>query len=61
MKQNPQVSATVTPELWEQLQELSQKEGRSISNMASILLQAAVNERNRKKKKKPNGLQSGQD
>ncbi len=51
MTQNPQVSATVTKEIHEQILIIAEKESRSVSSMVSILLTQAVKERNRKKKK----------
>ena len=56
-EQKPQVSASIPDELHTNITELAQKEGRSISSMVAILLQAAVNERNRKKKNKKDGFQ----
>lgn len=56
MKQNPQVSATVSPELFAEISKMAEKECRSISAMASILLQYAITEktRNRRGSKKNN-------
>lgn len=59
MKGNPQVCSTITEELYLEIEQMAKKEGRSVSNMAGVLLQAAVNERNRRKKKKSDGLQPG--
>lgn len=56
-EQKPQVSASIPEELHKSIVELADKEGRSISSMVAILLQAAVNERNRKKKKQKDGFQ----
>lgn len=47
---NPQISATIPGDLLEQIEKLAMKENRSMSEMIAILLQRAVNERNRKKK-----------
>ena len=47
---NPQVSATVTPELFSDIAELAVKEDRSISKMVAILLEQAVKNRLRKRK-----------
>ncbi len=47
---NPQVSATIPSALYEQIVELSKKNNRSVSEMVAILLQRALNERNRKRK-----------
>lgn len=44
----PQVSATVTPELVEELKKIAEKEKRTISSTVEILLERAVKERNRK-------------
>lgn len=58
-EQNPQVSSTVSKELKSDINYYAEKEGRTTSNMVAILLQAAVNERNRKRKKQKDGLQPG--
>jgi hypothetical protein len=50
MTQNPQVSATVSKEVHEQIVLLAEKESRSVSSMVSVLLTNAIKERNRKKK-----------
>ena len=50
MPQNPQVSTTVTQELYEDILSIAEKESRSISSIVSILLQQAVKERKRKRK-----------
>jgi hypothetical protein len=50
MKQNPQVSATITPELNEEIVKMAEKESRSVSGMVAVLLHYAVKEKNRKKK-----------
>lgn len=47
---NPQISTTVPIDTRESIIKLAQKEGRSLSDMASILLIQAIKERNRKKK-----------
>ncbi len=51
MPQHPQVSATITEELHQSIVEMADKENRSVSSMVLVLLQQAVKERNRKKKK----------
>jgi len=51
LTKNHQLSTTVTgPILWE-IMEMAKKERRSDSNMASILLEQAVKERQRQRKK----------
>ena len=50
MAQHPQVSATISRELYDEISLLAEKESRSISSMAAVLLQQAIKERNRKKK-----------
>ena len=50
--QNPQVSATIAPDLHREIAELAEKENRSISSMVGLLLQQAVKERSRKRKVK---------
>lgn len=47
---NPQVSATVSPELFEEISELAEKEDRSLSKMVAMLLEQAVKNRLRKRK-----------
>lgn len=47
---NPQVSATIDPELYKEIGELAEKSNRTISKMVAILLEAAVKERKRKRK-----------
>lgn len=47
---NPQVSSTVEPELYSQIETLAQKENRSVSEMVCILLKLAVKEKTRKRK-----------
>ena len=43
----PQVSATVTPELVEELKKIAEKEKRTISSTVEILLERAIKEKNR--------------
>ena len=50
MKRNPQLSSTVTPELYEQVEALAKEDTRSISEMVFLLLQQAVKERLRRRK-----------
>lgn len=50
MEQSPQISSTLTPELYGEIKEMATKEDRSISSMVSILLAQAVKERTRKRK-----------
>lgn len=50
MKQNPQVSATVTPEDFAEISRLAGKDNRSISAMVALLLHQAVKEKNRKRR-----------
>jgi hypothetical protein len=50
MPQNPQVSTTVSPELYSDILLIAEKESRSVSSIVSILLQQAVKERKRKRK-----------
>lgn len=47
MKQNPQVSATISSELFNWIYELAGKEGRTVSGMVAILLQQAMKEKTR--------------
>ena len=47
----PQVSATVTPELIEELKKIAEKEKRTISSTVEILLERAIKEKNRKNQK----------
>jgi hypothetical protein len=49
MKQNPQVSATITPELYSDIKDFAEKENRSISLMVAMLLQLAIKEKTRKR------------
>lgn len=58
-EQKPQVSASIAPELYESIKALAEKEDRSISSMVSVLLQAAIKERERNKKRKKDGFQPG--
>lgn len=50
MSKLPQVSATISEELNQQIIDLAKKESRSTSKMVGILLQQAVRERLRKRK-----------
>ena len=45
----PQLHATVTNETYNAVKELADKEKRTLSSMASILIEKAIKERNRKK------------
>jgi hypothetical protein len=54
---NPQLSATVEPELFRQVEELAKKDNRSLSEMVSLLLQYAVKEKTRKRKGAKQGIQ----
>ena len=47
---NPQLSTTVDPELYKQVEDLAKKDSRSISEMVSILLRYAVKEKTRPRK-----------
>jgi len=44
---NPQVCATVTPEIYDQISAFAEKENRSISEAVGLLLQSAINEKKR--------------
>ena len=46
---NPQISSTVTPELYAKIELLASKENRSISEMVSLLVERAVKEKTRKR------------
>lgn len=48
---NPQLSATVSTELFRQVEELAKKDSRSVSEMVFILLQYAVKEKTRLRKR----------
>ena len=50
MPQRPQVSATISEELHEQIVLMAEKENRSVSEMVAILLKRAIGERFRKRK-----------
>lgn len=50
LDKNQQISCTITGKDWLYISELSKKEHRSLSGMASILLQQAIKERKRKRK-----------
>jgi hypothetical protein len=52
--QKPQVSASVSRELYDDIAEMAEKQDRSVSSMVAILLQQAVKEKKRKSK---HGLQ----
>lgn len=45
------ITVTLTEELGKEIQELAAKDKRKLASMAAILLEQAVKERNRKKKK----------
>jgi hypothetical protein len=47
---NPQVSSTVTPDLYGQIEAIAVKEKRTISEMVSLLLERAVKEKTRPRK-----------
>ncbi len=47
---NPQVSATVDPDLYQEIDEMAKKNNRTLSKMVAILLESAVKERKRKRK-----------
>ena len=50
MPQNPQVSTTVSAELYAEILLIAEKESRSVSSIVSILLQQAVKKRIRDRK-----------
>lgn len=50
MSRSPQVSATIPEDLLASIQELADKDSRTISQMVAILLQYAVKEKNRKRR-----------
>lgn len=56
-EQKPQVSASIADELYQSIKDMADREGRSISSMVAILLQAAVKERERNKNRKKDGFQ----
>jgi hypothetical protein len=58
-EQKPQVSASIQDELYQSIKDMADREGRSISSMVAILLQAAVKERERNKKRRKDGFQPG--
>lgn len=47
---NPQISATVSVQLYDQIENLAKEDSRSISEMVCLLLRQAVKERLRKRK-----------
>lgn len=47
---NPQLSTTVSHDLFQQVEQLAKKDNRSLSEMVSLLLQQAVKDRLRKRK-----------
>lgn len=53
MSKNIQICATVTEEINNEILDISSKSNRSFSQTVMILLQQAIKERNRKKKKHP--------
>ena len=57
MSQRPQVSATISEELHEQIVLMAEKENRSVSEMVAILLKRAIGERFRKRKVAASGNQ----
>lgn len=54
----PQVSATVTPETYEKIRQVQEKESRSLSNTVEVLLERALKERERKNKKRVHDKQN---
>ena len=54
---NPQVSATIDEESYKKIVDWAEKNKRSISEMTAILLLQAIKEKERKNKRKKNGLQ----
>lgn len=48
-QQNPQVSGTVTPELYADIKNFAEKDKHSMSKMVAILLESAVKARKRKR------------
>jgi CopG-like RHH_1 or ribbon-helix-helix domain, RHH_5 len=48
---NPQLSTTVPTDLYEQVVALAEKESRTLSDMVSLLLQLAVKEKTRPRKR----------
>jgi hypothetical protein len=53
MKQ-PQVSATIPQDIYKIIEEMAQKQDRTVSSMVSVLLQAAIREKLRKRSSKDN-------
>lgn len=51
MSRQPQISATISPELYQEIVTLSEKDGRTLSQMTGILLESAVKERRRLREK----------
>jgi len=49
MPRNPQVSSTVSQELFDQIKALADKNKRTLSEMVCLLLQQAVKEKTRKR------------
>lgn len=47
---SPQVHATIDQELYDQIQELADKNDRTLSQMVALLLQQAVKEKTRKRR-----------
>lgn len=48
----PQVSATITEQLKQDLEKIAEKERRTLSQTVGILLERAIKEKNRKKSQK---------
>jgi hypothetical protein len=58
---NPQVSATIDEASYKKVVEWADKNSRSLSEMVAILLLQAIKEKERKTKRKKNGLQQNKD
>jgi hypothetical protein len=50
MSKKKQLSASVEPDLYDEVDEMAKKEERSLSEMTAILIKNAVKERKRKRK-----------
>jgi hypothetical protein len=57
---NPQVSATIDEESYAKISVWAEKNSRSMSEMVAILLYQAIKEKERKNKRKKNGLQQSE-
>lgn len=55
MSETKQICSTIDGDLHQEIQEMADKEGRKLAQMAAILLQQAVKERKRQRNKNKNG------